>query len=208
MVIFFVCLSIILILIFISQYKFTIGVSFSMENLACTVFITIYFFGDKLKKKIAVYPRNKKKTKKIDKKYPKNKKDFKWITRSIYKIAEILEDFKRRIILEELRFHLKEGTGNAFNTAILYGVIWNLFGILQAIILNKFVVRNKDIKIETDFSKKVWNLNFNCIFSIKIVNIILMCKEILIYYLKNRKGGEADVRPSNRRSNDYSNAKY
>lgn len=179
-----------------------------MENLACTVFITIYFFGDKLKKKIAVYPRNKKKTKKIDKKSPKNKKDFKRLTRSIFKIAEVLEDFKRRIILEELRFYLREGTGNAFNTAILYGMIWNLFGILQAVILNKFIVRNKDIKIETDFSKKIWNLNFSCIFSIKIVNIILMCKEILIYYLKNRKGGEADVRPSNRRSNDYSNAKY
>ena len=208
MVIFFVCLTIILFLMPIIQYKLTIGVSFIMENLACTVFITIYFFGDKLKKKIAVYPRNKKKTKKIDKKSPKNKKDFKSLTKSIYKIAEILEDFKRRIILKELRFYLREGTGNAFNTAILYGLIWNLFGILQAVILNQFVVKNKDIKIETDFSKKVWNLNFNCIFSIKIVNIILMCKELLMIYLKNRKGGEADVRPSNRRSNDYSNAKY
>ncbi len=208
MVIFFVCLSIILILILIIQYKLTIEVSFFMENLACTVFITIYFFGDKLKKKIAVYPRDKKKTKKIDKKSPKSKKDLKWLTKSFYKIAEILEDFKRRIILEELRFYLREGTGNAFNTAILYGLVWNLFGILHAVILNIFVVRNKDIKIETDFNQKVWNLNFNCIFSIKIVNIILMCKELLKYYLKNRKGGEADVRPSNRRSNDYSNAKY
>ncbi len=179
-----------------------------MENLACTVFITIYFFGDKLKKKIAVYPRNKKKTKKIDKESPKSKKNFKKITKSIISIAEILEDFKKRIILEELRFYLREGTGNAFNTAILYGLVWNLFGILQALIINQFTVRNKDIKIETDFREKVWSLNFHCIFSIKIVNIILMCKEILIYYLKNRKGGEADVRPSNRRSNDYSNAKY
>lgn len=190
------------------QYKLTIGVSFLMENLACTVFITIYFFGDKLKKKIAVYPRNEKKTKKIDKKSPKDKKDFKELTKSIFRIAEILEDFKRRIVLKELKFYLKEGTGNAFNTAILYGLVWNLFGILQAVILNNFIVKNKVIKIETDFSKKVWNLNFNCIFSIKIVNIILMCKELLLYYLKNRKGGEADVRPSNRRSNDYSNAKY
>ncbi|QNU65329.1 DUF2953 domain-containing protein [Ruminiclostridium herbifermentans] len=179
-----------------------------MENLACTVYITIYFFGDKLKKKIAVYPRDKKKTKKVDKKSPKNEKDIKKLTKSIFNILEILEDFKKRIILEELSFYLKEGTGNAFNTAILYGLIWNLFGMFQAIIMNSFTVRNKDIKIETDFKEKVWNLNFSCIISIKIVNIILMCKQLLIIYLKNRKGGEADVRPSNRRSNDYSNAKY
>ncbi len=188
--------------------KLTIGVSFLMDNLACTVYITIYFLGDKIKKKIAVYPRDKKKTKKIDKKPPKNKKDFKKLTKSIWGIAEILEDFKKRIILKEFRFYLKEGMGNAFNTAILYGVIWNLFGILQAVILSHFIVKDKEIKIETDFREKIWNLNFSCIFSVKIVNIILMCKEVLIYYLKNRKGGEADVRPSNRRSNDYSNAKY
>ena len=181
-----------------------------MDNLACTVFITIYFLGDKIKKKIAVYPRNKKRKEKIDKKTPDNKKDLRKLTKSIFDILKIIETLKikKGLIIKEFRCYIKEGTGDAFNTAILYGLIWNLFGLLQTVILNQFIVKKKEITIDAEFMEKVWKLNFNCIFSIKVVNIILMCKELLMYYLKNRKGGDADVRPSNRRFNDYSNAKY
>jgi hypothetical protein len=171
-----------------------------MENLVSSAFISIYLFGKPIKK-IVIYPKSKKKPKKA-KKFRK-KMDFKQIKNSFY---VLLKQFKKSVILKDFKLHIKEGTGDACNTAILYGLLWNLTGFLPKIIFTK--VKDKNIKIETEFKEKVWKVNFNCIFSLKIVNIIFMCKEVIINYLKNRKGGDADVRSSNRRSNDYSDAKY
>ena len=123
-------------------------------------------------------------------------------------IIKILKTLKKGLIIKEIKCYIKEGTGDAFNTAILYGLLWNLFGLMQTFVMNNFVVKKEEITIEAEFMEKFWKLNFDCIFSIRVVNIILMCKEFLRYYLKNRKGGDADVRTSNRRFNDYSNAKY
>lgn len=190
-------------------YKLTLGLTINMDNLVCNVYFNIYLFGN-IKKSILVYPRKKKKdkSKKTNEKKKSHKLDIKELKKSYPDILKIIKLLKKGFIIKEIKCYLKEGTGNAYYTAILYGLIWNLLALLQTVILNNFTVKKKEFNVETDFMEKVWKLNFNCIFSVKIVNIILVCKELLIYYLKNRKGGEADVRPSNRRFNDYSNAKY
>lgn len=193
---------IIILIIIILQCRLTLGFTFIMDNLVCSAFVTIYLFDIALKK-ITIFPRkkeNKEKAKKVQK-----KRDLKQLKISIFVLIKL---FKKSLILKDFKLFIKEGTGDACKTAILYGLIWSLTGLIPKIIFTKYKVKNKEFIIEADFTEKVWKVNFNCIFSLKIVNIIFMCKELIIYYLKNRKGGDADVRSSNRRSNDYSHAKY
>ncbi|PYG87589.1 hypothetical protein LY28_01958 [Ruminiclostridium sufflavum DSM 19573] len=208
MVIFYVFSAIAFtVIILIIWGRVTLGFSFIMESLACNVSVTVYFFGDKFKKDIAVYPARKKENKKKKKSYGK-KIDFKIFKKSFPDILKALKILKKGVTIKEIEVYLKEGTGDAFNTAFLYGLLWNLSGLLETAVCSNFIVKNKKIIIEADFKEKMWKLNIGCIFRIRIVNIILMCKQLLIFYLKNRKGGDGDVRASNRRFNDYSNAKY
>jgi len=202
-----VILLVILIIIFvliilILQCRLTLGFTFIMDNLVCSAFITIYFFRIALKK-IVIFPRTKKKKEKA--KRVRKKRDLNQLKISALILLKL---FKKGLILKDFKLFVKEGTGNACHTAILYGLLWNLAGLIPQVIFSEYKVKNKEIKIETDFKEKIWKVNFNCIFSLKIVNIISMCIELIKYYLKNRKGGDADVRSSNRRSNDYSHAKY
>jgi len=176
-----------------------------MENLVCSVFVTIYIFGKIAIKKIIIYPANNNKKKKEKAEKIRNKGDLNQLKMSF---IVLLKFFKKSLILKDFKLNVTEGTGDACYTSILSGCIWSLTGLIPQLIFTKYIVKNKEIKIETDFNKKVWKLNFNCIFSLKIVNIISMCREFLKYYLKTRKGGAADVKSSNRRSNDYSHAKY
>jgi hypothetical protein len=173
-----------------------------MDNLVCSAFVTIYFLG-KVIKKIIIFPRNKKKKDKAKK--VRKKGDLKQLRMSLLILHKL---FNKSLILKHFKIFVKEGTGDACKTAILHGFIWSITGLIPKIIFTEFKVKNKEIKVEADFKQKVWKVNFDCIFSLKIVNIIFMYKELKRYYLINRKGGDADVRSSNRRSNDYSHAKY
>lgn len=151
-----------------------------------------------------IFPRDKK-NKKDKAKKVKQKRDLDQLKLS-FKV--LLKLFKRSLIVKDFKLHVKEGTGNAGQTAILYGILWNISSLIPVVIFDEGRVKNTDIKIEASFNEKKFNIDFNCIFSLKIVNIILMCKEFLVWYLKNKKGGDNDVRSSNRGSNDYSNAEY
>ena len=202
MVIFFIAASLFVLIILILQCRITIGFTFIMDNLVSSAYVKIYFFGIDIKK-IIIYPRNKKK--KASKKKVNKKRDLKQIRISFYVLYKI---FKNSLIFKDFKLFIKEGIGDACYTALLYGVLWELVGATSTVFFNKFNVKNKKVEIETDFKEKVWKLNLDCIFSLKIVNIIFMCLELIKIYLKNRKGGDGDVKSSNRRSNDYSHAEY
>ncbi len=206
MVIFLVVLFILTVLILILlQLKLTVGFTFKMDKLVCSAYVIIYLFGKIPAKKIMFYPENKNKRKREKPKKVRKKSDFQQLRKSFWILAKL---FYRSVILKEFKLYVREGTGDACQTALLYGLLWNLAGFIPGRLFNNFKVGSKDIRIETDFKEKVWKVNFDCIFSLKIVNIISIVREIIKIYLKNRKGGDAGVRSSNRRSNDYSHAKY
>lgn len=199
-----VFISLLLLTIIILQCRLTIGFSLKLEGSVFSAFVTIYLFSRFSVRKIMIFPRDKKN--KNDKaKRVKQKRDLDQLKLS-FKV--LLKLFKRSLIVKDFKLHVKEGTGNAGQTAILYGILWNISSLIPVVIFDEGRVKNTDIKIEASFNEKKFNIDFNCIFSLKIVNIILMCKEFLVWYLKNKKGGDNDVRSSNRGSNDYSNAEY
>ncbi len=201
----FLVIVFVLVIILIWQCKLTIGFTIKMDNLVASVYVIIYLLGKFPAKKIMVYPRdkskkNKERPKKISKKFDVNQlKEGVWL---------LIKLFFKSIILKKFKLHVREGTGDAYHTALLYGFLWTLTGFIPGRLFNNFDVEEKEIRIDPDFEEKVWKLEFDCIFSLKIVNIITIVKEIIKLRLKNRKGGGADVRSSDRRAHDYSNAKY
>ena len=202
MVIFLIVALIIIILgIMTFHSRITIGTAFTMENMVCSVVATIYLFGKIPVKKLTLYPPQTKRKKDKARKVRK-KRDIKQLKQAAYVLKKL---FFKSFVLNDFKLYVRVGTGDAAQTAVIYGLLWTLAGFIPEFVFTKFKVKNREIKIETDFKEKVWKVNFNCIFSLKIVNIIAMVIELLI---KIRKGGDAGVRSSNRRSNDYSHAKY
>ncbi len=205
MVIFLVLGIILLLILIIWQCKLTVGFIFKMDNLKCSAYVIIYLPGRIPAKKITIYPANKNKKKKVKPQKIKKKADINQLRKGLWVLMKL---FYRSVILKKFKLNVREGTGDACQTALLYGMLWNLTALIPGRLFNNFSVDEKEIKIEADFEEKVWKVDFDCIFSLKIVNIISIVREIIKIYLKNRKGGDAGVRSSNRRSNDYSNAKY
>lgn len=188
----------------ILNIRLTLGFTLKLENRDCSVFITIYSFRNKVIKNIMVFPVPKK-NKKPKRKTIKRKRDLKQLRRTFHILRRL---FRRSLIIKDFKLHIQEGTGDAYITAVLYGLIWSVEGMIENVIFSQYKVKNKEIKIDADFNGKYIKANLDCIFSLKIVNIITVGKVIALLYLKNRKGGGADVKSSDRRSNDYSNAKY
>lgn len=201
MVIFFSIIVLFVLFIFLGRIR--LGFTLRLENSVCSVFLTIYFFSIALKKIMIFPPRINKKKRRAKK--VRKKRDLKQLRVSLKVLIRL---FKRAIILREFVLKVKLGTGDAFYTAMLYGLIWSLAGFIPTYIFNDYKIKNKEINIEPNFNERIININFNCIFSLKIVNIIVISRVVIKEYLNIKKGGDADVRSSNRRTNDYSHAKY
>ncbi|OPX43649.1 hypothetical protein CLHUN_23680 [Ruminiclostridium hungatei] len=192
-------------ILFIFCSKLTVGFIFKMDKLACSAYVIIYLFGKIPAKKITIYPVNKEKKKKIKPRKVRRKVDVNQLRKSLWVLVKL---FYRSVFLRRFKLNIRAGTGDASQTALLYGLLWSFTSFIPGWLFNNFSVKEKEIRIEADFDEKVWKVDFDCIFSLKIVNIISIVREIIKIYLKNRKGGDAGVRSSNRRSNDYSHAKY
>lgn len=205
MVIFLVSGIILLLALIIWQSKLTVGFIFKMDNLVCSAYVIIYLLGKIPAKKIMLYPRSENKKKRVKPKKVRKKGDIDQLRKSLWLLIKL---FYRSVILKKFKLSVREGTGDACATALVYGLLWSLTALIPGRLFNNFSVDRKEIKIEADFKEKVWKVDFDCIFSLKIVNIISIVREIIKIYLKSRKGGDADVRSSNRRTNDYSHAKY
>ncbi len=206
MVIFLVVMGILLIMVIMIYFsKLTVGFSFKMDNLACSAYVVVYLFGKIPAKKIMLYPTDKNKKKKEKPKKVVKKQDLNQLRKSLWVLLKL---FYNSVLVRKFILRIRAGTGDASQTALLYGLLWSLTALIPGKLLNNFSVKEKEIKIEADFNQKVWKTDFECIFSLKIVNIISIVGKIIKILLKNRKGGDAGVRASNRRSNDYSHAKY
>jgi len=194
-------------ILFIFFSKLTVGFIFKMDKLVCSAYVIIYLFGKIPAKKITIYPVNKGKKKKKKPKPQKvrRKVDINQLRKGLWVLVKL---FYRSVLLRRFKLSIRAGTGDASQTALLYGLLWSFTSLIPGWLFNNFSVKEKEIRIEADFGEKVWKVDFDCIFSLKIVNIISIVREIIKIYLKNRKGGDAGVRSSNRRSNDYSHAKY
>ncbi|MCX7746620.1 MAG: DUF2953 domain-containing protein [Clostridia bacterium] len=120
-------------------------------------------------------------------------------------IKKAKDYLKKRIIIQNLKIEIIFGAGDAYYTGISGGALWALGGTVLSYICNQFKLLDKSLNVVTDFNKKRLDIDFNCIFKIKFVHIIVIGFKLLINYLKRRFLHGVT---SNRRSNDNGDAEY
>ena len=100
----------------------------------------------------------------------------------------------------DIEYFKLEGEFSTFNTVLsawLYGIISAIIPILIGTKINGKYINN--IRFLNIIENKI-NINFNCIISVKIVNIIN-----ILHYSKKKGGVENNGKSSNRRAYAYSN---
>jgi uncharacterized membrane protein YbhN (UPF0104 family) len=99
----------------------------------------------------------------------------------------IFKYLKCRIVIKEYKLYLEAGTGDASSTGIITGVIWTLSGIIDSFFSSNFLVKNKRVNIKANFNDKVLTIDLLCIFSVKIVHIIVVALKYLFDKFRKKK---------------------
>lgn len=117
---------------------------------------------------------------------------------------ELFDYIWDKLIFKQLEWKTRIGSKDAFLTAIMYGSMWSIKNILTSIILTKKEIERLDINVEAEFNEEKLDIFFNCIIKIRMVYII----NIWIRLIKIRKGGDYNVRTSNRRAYAYDDEQF
>ncbi|NLK88147.1 MAG: DUF2953 domain-containing protein [Clostridiaceae bacterium] len=100
----------------------------------------------------------------------------------------LLEDIRRYLnkhdIHAEIKIKLKQGTGDAAQTGVICGLLWNAAGILISYISRHLKITGRDLSIIPCFNKRMFEVDASCIFHVRLVHIIVVL--IKIYYMKNK----------------------
>lgn len=108
-------------------------------------------------------------------------------------IREDIEYLLEHLILERFIWKLKIGTGDAAATGIITGFAWSIMGGLTSLFY-KMVAPGRpkpELQVEPNFNKEIFSTAFDCIFKIRIGNI--MITGIKILYKKVKRRGVNDV---------------
>ncbi|HOV26618.1 MAG TPA: DUF2953 domain-containing protein [Pseudobacteroides sp.] len=116
-----------------------------------------------------------------------------------------IKKLKSRIKMKNFNVEMTIGTGDASLTGILTGVAWMITGIVYSNLSMAFPIHNKNIEINSDFSKTIFKANVLCIFNIRMGHII---KVVFLLILKLLEGGGLFGRTSNTRSYEYCNEQH
>jgi hypothetical protein len=107
---------------------------------------------------------------------------------------------KNKLHLNIFDLKVDFGMGDAYYSGVLSGVLWSVAGILISYLTTIFNSFEKKINIKTDFAEKKFYVELHCIFSIKIVYIIVVAMKYLAYKYRKRlkrkikiKGGDLNV---------------
>jgi len=110
-------------------------------------------------------------------------------------IGNISNYIRKKVKIAEFRLQVEVGTGDAFNTSMLYGMIWTIVGILSAFFLNNFQTKQRLINVIGNFDEAKLDIDFHCIFYTRIVYIIIVGIKLLFNFksrliLKKMIGGD------------------
>lgn len=133
----------------------------------------------------------------------------------IQKIQEILlykEEFGyflRYLNVKRFAWNITIGTPDAAVTAILTGVAWSIMGNVTSQFYQKIAPgwHRPELQISPNFKKEVFSTSLDCIFKIRVGNIMVTGIKILKKKV-TRLGGNEDGRTSYRRFDENRNGKH
>lgn len=107
--------------------------------------------------------------------------------KQLYHLFSIIKKYlNKKLEISDLKIKFEIGTGDACYTGIAAGMAWSLIGTAISTITSTFKTKKFNCKVLPDFNKRTVKLDLDCIFTIKIVHIIVVALKMLIYYLKNK----------------------
>lgn len=93
-------------------------------------------------------------------------------------VCDIRDYIRCRLLLVEFNLKIEEGTGNAYHTAIINGILWSVAGIFTSYLSNNLKVIKKCVSIVPCFKNAVFTVDFLCIFHVRLVHIIVVLMKI------------------------------
>lgn len=185
--------------------KVSITLEYKLHGLDDEFYMIFSIFGGIIK-----YPYRSPEKKKKKEQDQKNKKEEVSFTKGIIeRIINVKDTYEsivkikvllgKKIILKKMFLKIHFGTGDAYYTGILTGILWALGGSFFSILDSMFEVYEKELRIDPDFSQKKMNGDFYCIFQVKLVYIIVVLIKLKSFKLKDKKnkGGDFSGRASN-----------
>lgn len=99
--------------------------------------------------------------------------DTKKIATNYKKIYTKYEHYiKERLIFNNIYWHTRVGTNDAAETAVLVGAIWAIKASIVSFIIKRYNFPEISINVVPDYNISVFETSIDCIFSIKLGNII------------------------------------
>lgn len=119
------------------------------------------------------------------------------------------EYFLRHLKVKRFAWNISIGTRDAAVTAILTGLIWIITGNITSAFYQKIAAdwHKPELKVSPNFKKEVFSTSLNCIFKIRVGNIMVTGIKILKKKV-TRLGGNKDGRTSYRRFDENRNGKH
>jgi len=98
----------------------------------------------------------------------------------------LIKYLKKKALVDKFGLFCEVGTGDAYSTGIVSGSVWGIAGMIDAFFTNNFRMVEKRVRVNPNFIEKVFKVDFLCIFSIKVVHIIVVAFRILYKIIRDR----------------------
>jgi hypothetical protein len=102
------------------------------------------------------------------------------------KVMEMV--FSNRITYEKMRIQTAIGFLNPATTSIVYGCLIGVLSMMPPLLAMTLKIPSVCIQIKPVFNRRMVKISLECIFRIKITDIIVIFKEFIV-----KKGGRKDV---------------
>ncbi|RJR10472.1 DUF2953 domain-containing protein [Candidatus Parcubacteria bacterium] len=107
--------------------------------------------------------------------------------KDLYKSNKLLFKYlKKRALADKFELFFEVGTGDACSTGIISGTVWAFAGMIDSFFSNNFRIKRKKVRVNPNFVEKVFKVDLLCIFSIKVVHIIVVAFKILYKLIRDR----------------------
>ncbi|MBO8159952.1 DUF2953 domain-containing protein [Thermosyntropha sp.] len=113
-----------------------------------------------------------------------------------YDLKYIEENYKiykyvlKNIVVEQLKWNTILGMKDAFQTAIITGILWAVKGNILSILSSLSKIKSIFIDIRPDFTGENKNSEFFCILNISIAHIIIIAAYVLWLRIRRLRHGK------------------
>lgn len=122
-----------------------------------------------------------------------------------FKYKTLITHISKRLIISDISWYTELGTNDAAETAIITGFIWSIKSFIIAALAKDYNLINIFINVVPNYNIKIFKTSVDCIFSIKLGNIINAGVKTLLVKIKD---GVKNERTSDRSLNEDYNGKY